>query len=131
MLTLVIHKVVELNPSSHVGYQLKHTALLGAQRYDDAIAAIEIMLLKLNSAPDAQIRSKSQVSHASRYLTFFSELHQQYVTRSRAEGVIRQVINVQLDFVYSIPLLDSYVTEKRRETHSKQAQSTRSFCYRL
>jgi hypothetical protein len=54
-----IYKVVELNPSSHVGYQLKHMALLGAQRYDDAIAAFETMLLKLNSASDAQVRSKS------------------------------------------------------------------------
>lgn len=27
-------KVIELNPSSHIGYQLKYIALHGAQRYD-------------------------------------------------------------------------------------------------
>ncbi|KAG0700213.1 hypothetical protein DFH29DRAFT_1056384 [Suillus ampliporus] len=74
-------KVVELNPSSHVGYLLKHTALHGAQRYDEAIEAFQMMLAKLDSAHDMQIR----------------KLREQYVSPSEAEGAIRKVINVQLD----------------------------------
>ncbi|KAG1785848.1 uncharacterized protein HD556DRAFT_88056 [Suillus plorans] len=49
-------KVTELNPSSHVGYQLSHSALRGAQRYEEAIEVFTIMLSKLSNAPEAQIR---------------------------------------------------------------------------
>jgi hypothetical protein len=52
-------QVIELEPSSHVGYQLKHIALHGAQRYIEAIEAFQIMLAKLDSARGMQIRSKS------------------------------------------------------------------------
>jgi hypothetical protein len=52
-------QVIELEPSSHVGYQLKHTALHGAQRYGEAVEAFQIMLAKLDSARGMQIRSKS------------------------------------------------------------------------
>ncbi|KAG2749648.1 hypothetical protein P692DRAFT_20457198 [Suillus brevipes Sb2] len=52
-------KVTELKPSSHVGYQLMHAALRGAQRYDEAIEAFIIMLSRLDNAPEAQIRSRS------------------------------------------------------------------------
>ncbi|KAG2107882.1 uncharacterized protein F5147DRAFT_837109 [Suillus discolor] len=55
---LDVQKVTELNSSSHVGYQLTYTALHAAQRYDEAIKAFTIMLSKLDSAPEAQIRSR-------------------------------------------------------------------------
>ncbi|KAG1817427.1 hypothetical protein EV424DRAFT_1540391 [Suillus variegatus] len=45
-------KVIELSPSSCLGYELKHTALRGAQRYDDAFKVFAIMLSKLDDAPD-------------------------------------------------------------------------------
>jgi hypothetical protein len=51
-------QVIELNPLSHVGYRLKHTALHGAQRYDEAIEVFEVMLAKLDNAHDMQTRSK-------------------------------------------------------------------------
>ncbi|KAG2136880.1 hypothetical protein BD769DRAFT_1664431 [Suillus cothurnatus] len=73
-------KVIELEPSSHVGYQLKHMALHGAQRYIEAIEAFQIMLAKLDSARGMQIR----------------KLRDKYVSPSRAEGVIRKFIDVQL-----------------------------------
>ncbi|KAG1786303.1 uncharacterized protein HD556DRAFT_1539637 [Suillus plorans] len=41
-------------PSSHVGYQLSHSALRGAQRYDEAIEAFTIMLSKLDDAPEGR-----------------------------------------------------------------------------
>ncbi|KAG0703994.1 hypothetical protein DFH29DRAFT_1078588 [Suillus ampliporus] len=75
------HKVIELNPSSHVGYQLKHAALHGAQRYDEAMETLQMMLLKLDDAPDTQIRN------------FF----EQYVSPSEAAIFIQKVIGVQLD----------------------------------
>ncbi|KAG1798049.1 uncharacterized protein HD556DRAFT_1440382 [Suillus plorans] len=50
---LDMQKVTGLNPSSHIGYQLTHTVLRGAQRYDEAIEAFTIMLSKLDDAPKA------------------------------------------------------------------------------
>ncbi|KAG2353418.1 WD40-repeat-containing domain protein [Suillus spraguei] len=73
-------KVIELNPSSHLGYELKHAALRGVQRYDDAFEAFTIMLSKLDDAPDLQIR----------------QLLQQYVS-PEVEDTIRQAIHAQLE----------------------------------
>ncbi|KAG1796662.1 uncharacterized protein HD556DRAFT_279968 [Suillus plorans] len=39
-------KVIELDPSSHLGYDLKYTVLHGAQRYDDAFEVFTFMLSK-------------------------------------------------------------------------------------
>ncbi|KAG2087803.1 WD40-repeat-containing domain protein [Suillus discolor] len=74
-------KVIELNPSSHLGYELKHAALLGAQRYDDAFKAFTIMLSKLDDTLDPRIR----------------QLRQQYVSPSEVENAIRQAIHAQLE----------------------------------
>ncbi|KAG1758678.1 hypothetical protein EDD22DRAFT_909523 [Suillus occidentalis] len=53
-------KAIELNPSSHVGYEMKHAALRGARRCDEAIPVFEIMLSKLNTVPEALIRELPQ-----------------------------------------------------------------------
>ncbi|KAG0693950.1 hypothetical protein DFH29DRAFT_367861 [Suillus ampliporus] len=74
-------KVIELDPSSYIGYELKHVALHGAQRYDEAIEAFEMMLSKLDSAPNMHIR----------------KLREQYLSPSDAERAIRKVIDVQLN----------------------------------
>ncbi|KAG0702300.1 hypothetical protein DFH29DRAFT_1079532 [Suillus ampliporus] len=74
-------KVIELNPSSYVGYQAKHVALYGAQRYDEAIVAFQMMLAQLDSAHDMEIR----------------KLREQYIGPSEAEGVIRKVIDAELN----------------------------------
>jgi len=37
---------------------LKHAALDGTQRYDEAIEAFKVMLSKLDNAPDAQTQGK-------------------------------------------------------------------------
>ncbi|KAG2141379.1 uncharacterized protein EDB93DRAFT_630557 [Suillus bovinus] len=74
-------KVTELNPSSHVGYQLTHEALRGAKRYDEAIEAFAMMLSKLDDAPEADIRS----------------LRQQYVSLSEAEDAIRRAVLIELE----------------------------------
>ncbi|KAG1719759.1 heterokaryon incompatibility protein-domain-containing protein [Suillus lakei] len=83
-------KVIELEPSSHVGYQLKHAALHGAQRYSEAIEASQMMLAKLAGAHVMQIR----------------KLHEKHVSPYKAEGLIRKVIDVQLD-VTPLRLLDT------------------------
>ncbi|KAG2340652.1 WD40 repeat-like protein [Suillus weaverae] len=62
-------KVIELNPSSHLGYELKHAALRGVQRYDDASQTFTIMLSKLDDAPDPQIRQLRQ-----QYVTIHAQL---------------------------------------------------------
>ncbi|KAG1898597.1 uncharacterized protein F5891DRAFT_1174098 [Suillus fuscotomentosus] len=73
-------KVTELNPSSHIGFQLAHAALRGAQRYDEAMEAFTIMLSKLDEAPEAHIR----------------DLRQQYVCPSEAEDAIRKAVIIEL-----------------------------------
>ncbi|KAG2364291.1 hypothetical protein BDR07DRAFT_1402050 [Suillus spraguei] len=74
-------RVTELNPSSHIGYNLKHAALHGAGRYDEAIQAFRIMLSKLDNAPDTETR----------------RLRDQYLSPSEADRIIRTVIYDQLD----------------------------------
>jgi tetratricopeptide (TPR) repeat protein len=74
-------KVIELNPSSYIGYQLKHAVLHGAHRYDEAIEVFKIMLSKLEGAPDTQTQS----------------LRQQYISPSETEGIIQETIKTQLD----------------------------------
>ncbi|KAG2368276.1 hypothetical protein BDR07DRAFT_1391630, partial [Suillus spraguei] len=49
-------KVIGLNPSSHLGYNLRHAALCGLHRHDDASKAFETMLSRLNDAPEPQMR---------------------------------------------------------------------------
>ncbi|KAG1770592.1 heterokaryon incompatibility protein-domain-containing protein [Suillus placidus] len=78
-------RVIELEPSSHVGYQLKHRALHGAQRYSEAIEAFQIMLAKLDSARGMEIQ----------------KLREKYVSPSRAESAIQKSIDVH---VYAAPL---------------------------
>ncbi|KAG0697521.1 hypothetical protein DFH29DRAFT_146281 [Suillus ampliporus] len=51
------------------------------QRYDEAIEVLKIMLLKLDDAPDAQIRT----------------LHQQYASPSEVQEIIRRVIDARLE----------------------------------
>jgi tetratricopeptide (TPR) repeat protein len=74
-------KVIELSPSSHIGYQLKHIALYGAKRFVEAVVAFELMLAKLDSAHDMQIRT----------------LRELYVSPSEVEGDIRKSVDIQLD----------------------------------
>ncbi|KAG1848654.1 heterokaryon incompatibility protein-domain-containing protein [Suillus subluteus] len=69
-------KVIELNPSSYFGYQLKHAVL-------HAIVVFKIMLSKLENASDTQTQS----------------LRQQYVSPSEVEEVIEKIIKAQLDDV--------------------------------
>ncbi|KAJ8586318.1 hypothetical protein M405DRAFT_361538, partial [Rhizopogon salebrosus TDB-379] len=74
-------KVIGLDPSSYHGYELKHEALHGAQQYDEAIAAFEIMLSRLNATPDTRNTRK---------------LPQQYIPSSEAASTIQDAIHPQL-----------------------------------
>ena len=51
-------QVIELNPSSHRGYEGKHAALHGMGRHSEALEAFRTMLSKLEQSPDPQIRGK-------------------------------------------------------------------------
>ncbi|KAG2360568.1 hypothetical protein BDR07DRAFT_1412015 [Suillus spraguei] len=92
-------KVIELNPSSYLGYEVKHVALHKAQRYDEAIETFSIMFSKLDHDPDAQRQSKLRITNVStgKSLTHFPELHQQYTSPSEAEDTIRQAVHAQLE----------------------------------
>jgi hypothetical protein len=67
-------QVIELNPSSYLGYQLKHTVLHGVRRFDEAIEAFKVMLSKLDKVPDTQTRSMSQNSTPFRIVDSLSRL---------------------------------------------------------
>ncbi|KAG2128626.1 uncharacterized protein EDB93DRAFT_168427 [Suillus bovinus] len=74
-------EVIEIDPLSYNGYKLKHAALHGARRYDEAIQAFQTMLSKLDNAPDIQTQ----------------KLCQQYLKPSEVEGVIQRVIDAQFN----------------------------------
>ncbi|KAG2358613.1 WD40-repeat-containing domain protein [Suillus spraguei] len=75
-------KVIELNSSSHIAYQLMHAALRGLQCYDEAIDAFTIMLSKLDHAPEAHVRG----------------LRQQYIYRSQVENAIQRAVWKELEY---------------------------------
>ncbi|KAG1722080.1 uncharacterized protein EDB91DRAFT_1256240 [Suillus paluster] len=74
-------KAIDLKPSSHVGYEVKHAALHGAQCYDEAIEAFDMMISKLDSATDMQMR----------------KLRRQYLSLSEATSDIRKIMGDQLN----------------------------------
>ncbi|KAG2147843.1 uncharacterized protein EDB93DRAFT_1250352 [Suillus bovinus] len=74
-------KVIELDSLSYLGYRLKHAALHGAQRYDEAIDAFRIMLSKLDNASDTETR----------------KLRQWYLRPSEVDRAIQKAIDAQLD----------------------------------
>jgi hypothetical protein len=76
---------------------LKHAALHGAQRYDEAIQTFQTMLSKLDDAPDIQTRSEPLITHSSTCLILSTELCQQYLRPSQVEHTIRQVIDAKLE----------------------------------
>jgi WD40 repeat protein len=74
-------QVIELDSLSYLGYNLKHAALHGARRYDEAIQTFQTMFSKFDDAPDVQTR----------------ELCQKHLRPSEVESAIRRVIDVQLE----------------------------------
>jgi hypothetical protein len=76
---------------------LKHAALHGARRYDEAIVAFDFMLPKLSHTLHAKIRSKPQIIHTLSYLTPSQDLRQQYATSSEAASDIQAAIHAQLE----------------------------------
>ena len=52
-------QVVNLDPSSHLGYELRHAALAGLNCHEEAVVAYDTMLLKIKESPDIHVRSES------------------------------------------------------------------------
>ena len=48
--------MIELDPSSPCGYELKHATLHKTGDYDNALLAFEEMLSKIEQSPDPEIR---------------------------------------------------------------------------
>jgi hypothetical protein len=76
---------------------LKHAALHGAQRYDEAIEAFQIMLSRLDKTPVAQTQGNTHLTHTSGCLILFPELRQRYVSLSEVEVAIRKVADAELE----------------------------------
>jgi hypothetical protein len=49
-------QAIELDPSSHSGYERKHAALHGMGRYNEACEAFKTMISKLEESPHPHIR---------------------------------------------------------------------------
>ena len=52
------HQVITLDPLSPWGYKMKHAALHKAGDFDNAVDALETMLLKISKSPDPEIRGE-------------------------------------------------------------------------
>jgi len=76
---------------------LTHAALHGAQRFDEAVEAFQIMLSKFDDTIETQIRREPRITHALTCLTLPPERCQQYLSPSEAERTIRKVIDAQLE----------------------------------
>lgn len=51
-------QMIELDPSSHTGYEGRHAALHDMGRYMEALEEFRIMLSKLEQSSDPQIRGE-------------------------------------------------------------------------
>jgi tetratricopeptide (TPR) repeat protein len=76
-------KAIELDPLSSVGSTLRHAALHGAGRYDEAIQTVERTISNLDNASNVQT----------------SKLCHQHLELSEVEYAIRRVIDAKLDNV--------------------------------
>ncbi|KAG2137113.1 uncharacterized protein EDB93DRAFT_1253727 [Suillus bovinus] len=74
-------KVIKLDPASYLGYELKHAAMHGTQRYDEAIEAFQVMLSKLDNSADTQLQ----------------DLRRQHLSSSEAEAMIEKTIYFELE----------------------------------
>ena len=54
-----IIQAIELDPSSHNGYERKHAALHGMKRHTEAFEAFKTMISRLEESPDPHIRGAS------------------------------------------------------------------------
>ncbi|KAG1821951.1 WD40-repeat-containing domain protein [Suillus subaureus] len=73
-------KVIEINPSSYLGYELMHAALRTAQRYH-AFEAFTTMLFKLDNTSDSQIRQLCQRYVSSSERCADQRIHGEYMVR--------------------------------------------------
>lgn len=55
---LMDRQVIKLDPSSYRGYEQRHAALHGAERYTEAVEAFDTMLLKIEGSPDKHVRGE-------------------------------------------------------------------------
>ena len=53
------HQVITLDSLSPWGYEMKHAALHKAGDFDNAVDALETMLLKISQSADPEIRGES------------------------------------------------------------------------
>ena len=82
--------MIELDPSSYRGYECRHAALHGAGRHDEAVAAFDVMLLKLQESPNPRVRGELFHGHHQLcWLTWTIGLRAQY---RDARRIIRRII---------------------------------------
>ena len=49
-------QVIDIDPSSHRGYEIRHAAMHVAGRHAEAVEAFNMMLSRLNASCDAAVR---------------------------------------------------------------------------
>ena len=129
--TSVIHaiQVIELDPSSHRGYEGKYTVLHGMGRHSEAFEAFSIMLSKLEQSPDPQIRSKPFCEYCGldRVLTSFGQSSVISMwTRPPQFGMWSSRLSATCHACSSTPLPDVSMIKHNKQRLSRSSRSTMS-----
>ena len=127
----VIHtiQVIELDPSSHGGYEGKHAALHCKGRHSEALEASEVMLSELERSPDPQIRGQLFCGYCSqqRILIGFG---QSFVISMSTQLARFEMWSSRLSATChvcsSTPLPDVSMTKHNKQQLSRSSRSTTS-----
>ena len=99
-------QLIELDPSSHKGYEGKHAALHRMRRYSEAFEAFTTMLSKLEQSPDPRICSEllCQYCPAAGFEWWCIDLRHQYLDttttiQNAVEQTVRHMPRVLIDTV--------------------------------
>ena len=97
-------QVIKLDPSCYRGYERRHAALHGSQRYPEAFEAFNVMLTTIEQSPDPHVRGESlPACHMRAHSIYFiTDLRDQYVDatptiRDVVKETIRQMPRVLID----------------------------------
>jgi len=59
---------IELDPSSHTGYERKHAALRAMGHHGEAFEAFRVMLSRLEQSPDLHMRGKPSCQYCMQFI---------------------------------------------------------------
>ncbi|KAF8545902.1 hypothetical protein OG21DRAFT_1451345 [Imleria badia] len=127
------NEVIEVNPSSHTGYQEKHDALNGMGRHSEGLEAFRAMLSKLEQSPDPQIRElRHQYFDATTTIQKVVELTIRHLPRVLIDTVTGRLYDKtqQAAAFEELPIYDelrSSMTTRARLDHARIRKEVKRF----